>query len=128
MNRYFDDIFYLKAHKFSPKIWEKICRDAYSKCYNWWVDNQPGWKREQINISLDKILEYLYTEKIHFTIIHRRGYESFNTKDSFNKWHLEIGFCTMSRKHQDGDLFLWIELDEKYIPYFIETYKLKELL
>ncbi len=134
MNEHFSDIFYLKFHSFSPEKWEEICRDAFSKKYNWWIDHQPEWQRKQIDLPFDEIVKYLYTEKIHFSIIHRRGYENWNTENSWNKWHLEIGFCTLARKTKlpttnidiEGDLFLWIELDEKHIPYFIETYNLKE--
>ena len=126
MNEYFYDISYLNAREFKPEQVEKICRDAYSKCYNWWVDNQPGWTREKINMSFDDVIKFLYTNEFLFNIIHRRGYEEWNTENSFNKWHLEIGFCTMGRKDPDGDIFLWIELEEKYIPHFITTYKLRK--
>jgi len=134
MDEYYKDIFYLVARDFSPHTWEEICRDAKDKCFNWWVDHQPGWTRKKIEMDFDEVLKYLYTEKIHFSIIHRRGYESWNTEDSWDKWHLEIGFCTMARKNTlpttdidiKGDLFLWIELNEQYIPYFIEKYKLEQ--
>lgn len=125
MNEYVPDIFYLNVREFKPELWEKICRDAHSKCYNWWVDDQPEWTRKKIEMELDEILKYLYTNSIHFSVIYRRGYENWNAEDSCNKWHLEIGFCTLARQHKNGDLFLWIELDESYIPYFIDTYDLK---
>lgn len=133
MSRYIQDIFYLSSHGLSPQVWEEICRDAKDKSYTWWIDHLPGWRRERIDMDFDEILKYLYTGKIHFSVIHRRGYEDCNTEDSWNKWHLEIGFCTMARKNIlpstkldiKGDLFLWIKLDEKYVSYFVEKYNLK---
>ena len=132
---YFHDRFYSIEIDLSPHTWEEICREAKELCYNWWIDHQPESTRKVIDMDFDEVLKYLYTENIHFTIIHRRGYEDWNAKDSWYKWHLQIGFCTMARKNklsstiQDikGDLFLWIDLDESYVPYFVEKYKLKEL-
>jgi len=135
MNEYKHDIFYNIARDLSPHTWEEICREAKDKSYDWWIDHQPRWRREKIDMDFDEVLKYLYSEKIHFSVIHRRGYEECNVEDNWNKWHLEIGFCTMARKKKlptttidiKGDLFLWIKLDESHIPYFIEKYKLKEL-
>jgi hypothetical protein len=134
MNEYHTDKFYLIARNFSPHTWEEICRDAKEKCFNWWIDHQPS-NRETIDMDFDEIIKYLYIEKIHFSVIHRRGYEEWNTDDSWYKWHLEIGFCTMARTNKlpttdidiKGDLYLWIKLDEKHIPYFIEKYNLEQL-
>ena len=80
-------------------------------------------------MSLDEALKSLYENSIHFPIIHRRGYDDEESKSQPDHWHLEIGFCTMDRHrtNKNGDLFLWIKLDEKYIPYFIEQYKLVTL-
>ena len=103
MNEYQQPIFYDSARYLTPETQEAICRDAHSKCDNWWVDDQPTWTRRKIEMSLDEVLEYLYTHKIHFSVIHRRDH---------NDWHLEIGFCTMNKRDENGDLFLWIELDE----------------
>jgi hypothetical protein len=133
MNDYKQSKFYLIARDLSPHIWEEICRDAKDKSYNWWIDDQPAWQRQKIDMGFDEVLKYLYTEKIHFSIVHRRGYPKENVKDNWNEWHLEIGFCTMIRRKKlpttdidiEGDLFLWIKLDEKYIPYFIDKYKLE---
>ena len=114
MDKHFQDIFYLISKDNIPELQEEICRDAYSKCYNWWVDDKPSWIRRKIDMSLDDVLKYLYTNKIHFTIIHRKGYQS-EEKTQRIKWYLEIGFCTMNRNNKNGDIFLWIELDVTYI-------------
>lgn len=134
MDNYHQDIFYYIARDFSPHTWEEICQEAKNRCYSWWIDHQPEWTRKTIEMDFDEVLKYLYTEKIHFSIIHRRGEESWNTDESWNKWHLEIGFCTLARKNTlpttklniEGDLFLWINLDESHLPYFIEKYKLEQ--
>lgn len=125
MKEYKDHIFYTINGDVSPHIWEDICRDAKDKCYHWHVDHLPGFAREAIHMDFDEILKYLYTEKIHFVIIHRRGYR--------NPSNLEIGFSTLSlskilpttKIDVKGSLFLWINVDEKHIPYFIEKYKLE---
>ncbi len=127
MSDYKQSIFYDIQGNVTSDIWEGICRDAKSKSYYWWVDKLPGTTRERIEMSFDEILKYLHTDKIHFSIVHRRGFDHWNKAGDFNQWHLEIGFCTMTRNHKDGDLFLWINLDEKHIPYFIKTYKLEVL-
>jgi len=126
MNEYKDHIFYKFTKEVTPELREKICRDAKDKCYHWHVDHLPTWSREKINMPFDEVLKYLYTEKVHFVIIHRRGY-----RDPHN---LEIGFCTLALRDilpstkvdVKGDLFLWINIDEKHIPYFVETYKLEK--
>ena len=117
MDQYNQDIFYQLSQDISPHIWEEICRDAFDKKYNWWVNDQPSWTRRKIEMHLDEVLKFLYSHKIHFSIIHRKGYRECDQ-------HLEIGFSTMNRKHENGDIFLWIEIDEKHIPYFIEKYNL----
>jgi hypothetical protein len=127
MSTYFQDIFYRTIERETPELLEKICRDAYSKCHNWWVDDHPNGTRRKIDMTIEEILKYLYTHKIHFTIIHRRGYEDWNNDSCFDKWHLEIGFCTLNKKDPNGDLFLWIELDASFIPYFIQKYGLKQI-
>ena len=134
MNDYKGDIFYNIARDLSPHIWEEICREAKDMSYHWWIDHQPSWQRETIKMDFDEVLKYLYTDKIHFSIIHRRGYEEWNKEESWQQWNLEIGFCTMSRKEKlptteidiQGDLFLWIKLDEEHAQHFIQKYKLEQ--
>lgn len=133
---YLHDIFYTnKNKKSSSELQETILRDAKDKCFRWWVDHAPTWTREEIDMPFEEVIKYLHIEKpVHFTIIHRRGWEGFKPKDS-NEWCLEIGFCTLARKNKletteidiKGDLFLWILLDEEYLDYFIKKYSLIKL-
>jgi len=124
MEEYKQHQFYSFTGDISPHIWEEICRDAKDKCYHWHVDHLPGMAREAIDMPFDEILKYLYTEKVHFVVIHRRGYTE--------PWNLEVGFSTLAlgkvlpttEIDVKGDLFLWINVDEEHIPYFIEKYKL----
>lgn len=132
---YFHDIFYKRADgEFSPEIQEKILRDAKEKSFRWWIDHLPGMARERIDMPFEEVLKYLHIEKpVHFVIIHRRGWEGFKP-DNSNEWCLEIGFCTLARKNKldttkidiQGDLYLWILLDESHLDYFIKEYNLIE--
>ena len=119
MSDYQQDIFYLSCRDLTPDVWEKMCREALTKCYNWWIDYLPDLSRKRIDIDIEYMMNILYTDKILFNVIHRR---------SFDKC-LEIGFCTLDAKFiKDGhhsDVFLWILLDETHIPYFVEKYNLK---
>ena len=45
---------------------------------------------------------------------------------SLGRFIIETGFCTMTE--ESGDYFLFIDLDTKYLDFFIEKYKLNELL
>lgn len=132
---YFQDIFYTnKENEFPPKLQEEILRDAKDRCFKWWVDHLPTWQRQRIDMPFEEVLKYLHIEKpVHFVIIHRRGWEDFRPKDS-KEWCLEIGFCTLARKNKlpttkidiQGDLYLWILLDESHLDYFIKEYNLIE--
>ena len=64
-----------------------------------------------------KIFKETKRKNLHIVFIHRRGYENWG-------YYLEIGFCTMDNHTENGDIFLWIECQEKEIPYFVEKYKL----
>lgn len=134
MDEYYQPIFYKSNLDLTPELQEKICRDAKDKCYEWWVDHLPSWSREQIDMPFDEVLKYLHTGTVHFVIIHRRGYKPRHENDVWNKWNLEIGFSTLARSNKlpttkadiKGDLFLWIRVEEDYINYFVEKYKLKQ--
>ena len=126
MKHYFQHIFYTKEEGFSLELMEEICRDAYSKCYKWWVDEidcNTSWARQEINMPIEDIINLIYEESIHFTIIHRRGFKKENEKQYGNKWHIEIGFSALGPKN----IFLWTNLEEDYLPYFIVKYNLKKL-
>jgi len=119
MSDYQQPIFYDSSY-LSLEEKEELCREAYSMCYHWHVDNQPGWTRERIDMPFEEVLRYLYSNKCHFVIIHRRGY--------FEKC-LEIGFSTLDRgSNVGGDIFLWLNLDEDKIPYFVNKYNLNKIL
>lgn len=131
---YFQDIFYLKSRNLSPDVWKEICIDAKSKCKQWNIDDKSTRGRRTINMSFKESLLFLNNNDIHFNVIHRRGYENWRNNEYFsNKWCLEISFCTMGIKNMpknltikpEGDIFLWIYLDESYIGYFLNKYNLK---
>ena len=125
MSKFFQQIHYKGDHLFSPKEMEEICRDAFSKKFNWWVDQVSEWVREEIEMDFDSAINLLYKGPVHFSIIHKRGLEKWkNFKDKLG-WFLQISFNTTY--NEEGDIFVWIQLDEKWIPYFIEKYNLKAI-
>lgn len=124
MDTYLRDIFYKTSNlTVDEKI--QLCKDGIEKSYKWWVDVlKPGkMAREKIDMSLNDILSKL-DETCHFVIIHRRGYTSWNEPDSIFKWHLEIGFSTMYGVTN----YLFIEVNESEIPYFVDKYRLTSRL
>lgn len=133
-DQYFQHQFYVSKGDISPHIQEEILRDAKEKCYDWWVDHLPGMARQRIDMPFEEVIKYLHQEKVHFIIIHRRGYQPRDENDEWNKWYLEIGFCTLARRTKlptteidiKGDLYLWIKLEESHIPYFVEKYNLEK--
>lgn len=90
---------------------------AKSFAYNWWVDILDCSKsitRKKIEMSFDEILNKFVINS-HFVI--KICSIDYNTEQPY----LEIGFCTMS----DPSYYLWLCLDLKHLPYFINHYDLK---
>ena len=69
---------------------------------------------EDIMAKLDK--------SCHFVFIHRKGYDEHGSEVG-SEWFLETGFCTMA-KHPE--YFLWVNCDQKEIPYFVEKYNFQK--
>ena len=119
MGEYLQDIFY-DTSKISKNQFKKLIKEAHGLCYNWWVDDKPTWARRQIDMPLYKVLNILHRttrRHLHLTCIHRRGF-------AFEKENLEIGFCTLSRKSKNGDIFLWIQVDVEHMDYLLSKYGL----
>ena len=121
MSEYLQDIFY-DTSNISKNQFKKLMKEAHGLCYNWWVDDCPGWTRRKIDMPFLSVINRFHktTRKgLHLTVIHRRGY---------GEPHLEIGFCTIGRKSKNGDLFLWIEVDIEHKDYLLEKYNLTKTL
>ena len=119
MSIYTPDIFYHNDHL---NIDEKkeLCREGYTKSYDWWADHMVGIQRQKIEMKFETILAKLEIDS-HFVFIHRKGYEDWRDKEWFNtSWCLEIGF-------NSGIYYLWILIKEDEIPYFVEKYKLTSM-
>ena len=133
MDIHHQDIFY-DTSKMGIRMKKTILKDGKSKATAWRVDIldcSKSWQRKQIDMSFEDIMKKL-DKTSHYTIIHRRGYESWkdhrifpSDKMSISRWKLEMGFCTMG---VGPDYFLWIDLDESFIPYFVKKYNLKTML
>ncbi len=124
------DIFYV-TKTISKSQYKKLLKEAHDFCYNWWVDDKPTWSRRKIDMSLEEVLEIFDKtprKDLHMTFIHRLSC------CKAEKEHLEIGFCTLIRKdeqgniHPNGDIFLWIEVDMQHKDYLTKKYKLEKRL
>jgi len=114
---YLPDIFYVTSI-LSKNQFKKLMIEAKELSFNWWIDDQPTWTRRKIEMpfkSAINIFNKTTRKNLHTTFIHRRGYENWEQ-------YLEIGFCTLSRKSINGDIFLWIEVDLKHKQYLLEKY------
>jgi hypothetical protein len=60
----------------------------------------------------------------HYVIIHRKGYE-YKPQHEMWKWKVEIGFSTMRGA---PSYYLFLFLEESELAYFLEKYKLNELV
>lgn len=118
-NIYHPDIFY-EINDLTLDQKKEICKEAKELSFKWWTDKLVSIKREKIEVDFDKVLNLL-TPQSHFVVIHRKGYDKWKDKEWFEQnWCLEIGF-------NEGVFYLWILVDQKKVPYFVEKYKLKPM-
>jgi hypothetical protein len=119
MGDYTHDIFYKNNH-LSIKEKEQLCRETHAISYKWWVDHLKTTQRQRIDMDLDTILGML-DKATHFFFIHRKGFENWKNKEWHEtSWCLEVGFMA-------GIYYLWILVDEKEIPHFVEKYNLNPI-
>ena len=121
MNEYHRDIFYSTKH-LSLEEMEALCRDGLEKSYEWWIDELLTAQRQKIEVGFDEMmLKLRENDKFqHFVVINRKGYEEWKDPDCFwnkHNWCMEIALII-------GIYYLWIYLDVKELPHFIEKYKL----
>lgn len=120
-NEFHRDIFYKVRHlSFETKI--EILEWTYEHSYDFHVDVLKDIARKKTNLSFDEGMEYFKPDS-HFVVIHRRGYDDWNTPESWNKWHLEVGFRSMC----DIDYFMFIYCDENLIDEAVKKFKLEIL-
>ena len=115
---YHHDIFY-HTSKLTLKKKKELLEEAKERSIQWMVDVHESWQRVPIKMSWEDIMAKL-DKKCHYVFIHRRGYDEHGPEIG-SEWFLEIGFCTMA---DNPDYFLWVNLDQKEIPYFVEKYNL----
>jgi len=130
MAEHFQDIFY-DAYKYPLELKKEILKEALDKSYDWHLDYKDdigSFQRKLIeDATIEDALKYL-DEKCHFVIIHRKGYDDWKDKKWFpNQWCIEIGYSTISRREDNKTYYLFIDIDESYLDYFIEKYNLKKL-
>ena len=86
--------------------------------YNWRVDIldcEKDMSRRKIEMWFHDILGKL-TKDSHVVFIHRRGVLGRN------KWHLEIGFCTLD----SPSYFLFIYCNESHLDEFKKVFSLEQ--
>ena len=117
---HYQDIFY-HTEQLSLKKKKELLEDAKEKSFQWMVDVLDVYQSRQrvsIKMNWEDIMAKL-DKKCHYVFIHRRGYD-----ENESEWLVETGFSTMGN---GPDYFLWVNCDQKEIPYFIEKYKLTQM-
>lgn len=110
---YNHDIFY-KISDLSLIDKSEIIHYAKRKATDWWVDKldcAESWSRQKVEMSFSDIMQK-FTNKCHFTVIHRRGYEKKG----------EIGFSTMGL---GIEYYLWINISEEDLDELVEKFELE---
>lgn len=123
---YEHDIFYNVSHLSINKK-KELLFDAKNKSYQWFIDKQDEHGvRQRIKYARFNTILKLLDEKCHYVFILRGGGNGKKGNRCRYEFILEIGFCTMSRN--DGDYFLFINLDRKHLQFFINKYELYKTL
>lgn len=118
---YEHDSFYNTNH-LSVDEKKKLLYEAKEKSYDWHVDKldcKESFNRKSIEMEFEEVIEKM-SSKSHFVFIHRRGYK---TNTPLFKWRIETGFSSLS----SPNFYLFINMEEKFLDYFIKKYNLKEL-
>lgn len=92
--------------------------------YEWWTDKLDcsiSSSRQRIDMSFEEIMAML-DQECHFVIIHRKGYLQ-NRDSGWNRWHVELGFCTMA----GVSYYLWINVEEQHIDGLIKELQIKPM-
>jgi len=122
-NIYLQDIFYNTGDlSYESKI--EILEWSKKHSYKYHVDVLRGNNvaRQETEMDFDEGMQY-FTDDSHFVVIYRRGYENWNTPESWNKWKLQVGFRTM----KGTDYFMFIYCDEKYVDEIVKKFNLTPL-
>jgi len=104
----------------------ELLHDAEDKSYELKVDKlecDVSVRRQSTDLTFQDIMKR-FRKDSHFVVIYRRGSTEYEEGESWNKWKLEVGFSTSC---PDKCYFLFIDIDKKELPYFIEKYELKPL-
>lgn len=121
-NQYYEDIFY-KVNDLPFKTKIEILEWAYEHSYDFHVDILNGITRKKIDMDFNEGMEY-FTDDSHFVVIYRRGYEDWNNNpESWYKWHLEVGFRSMSKI----EYFMFIYCDENLVDEIVKKNNLETL-
>jgi hypothetical protein len=110
MDEYKQDIFYdFESLPLDKRL--SLIIDAKELSYNWWADHIVGAQRQLIpDTDFQEQLEK-FDETSVWRFVHRRGYD-------YKDYRLEIVLNEMGN-------FLWIQVEENEIPWFVKKYKLE---
>lgn len=121
MSEYEHDIFY-NVSELDIEQRKAILLDAKDKCDGKWLvdvlDVSKSRSRQQIEMSFEDIMAK-FDSSCHFIFIHRRGFKGLH-----GEYLIEVGFSTMNK---GPNYYLWIQLSEDKLPYFIDKYDLKPM-
>lgn len=90
-----------------------ILKDAFSVCYEWWVDTIPGFQRQRIDMSFEDIMK-MAVEDCYYTCFFRS--REYNLGEEY----YEFGFST----HTDLTHMLWIKVSPEEGSKIIEEYNI----
>ena len=116
MKQYLQDIFYDNNNlSFDDKL--ALVREAKDMCYQWHADRIVGTQRRNYNPQPDfeNYLKNFNEDNLLFRFIYRRGWPD----NDYQRWNLEIVL-----NNGLAGQFLWINVDQEKLDYFIEKYKL----
>jgi len=98
---------------------KSLLEECHKHCRKWWVDIldcDKSMSRQSIEMSFKGILKKLKANS-HFVVIDRQ----FHPLDICK--HYEIGFSTMEAPSH----FLWIWIEDSFMPNILKKYKLTPL-
>jgi len=111
MLEYTHDVFYSDQLDYEDK--RDLIIKALERSYEWWADEiKNGGQRQKIDVTFEEQLNKM-DENSLFRFIHRKGFPD-------DKRYLSVVFNELAS-------FLWVNMEEEHLQYFIDNYNLKAI-
>jgi len=112
----------------------ELLYDSKDKSYKINLDElgcNKSWSRTTTEKTFDEIVEIYKNSKFkHFVLIKRNMKEIFPNSKEFGTDYIEVGICSGGSDEwctNGKDYFIFIDVDLKYLDYFIKKYDLTKL-